>query len=78
MDIVGKFPIAPGQKVFLLIVTDYFSKWIEEEALSRIADVQIRKFIWINIITRFGVPEEIVTDNGPQFTSHNFKELCKD
>ncbi|XP_013594512.1 PREDICTED: uncharacterized protein LOC106302583 [Brassica oleracea var. oleracea] len=78
MDIVGKLPMAPGQKVFPLIVTDYFSKWVEGEALTRITDLQIRKFIWTNIITRFGVPEEIVTDNGPQFTSHNFKEFCKD
>ena len=70
--------MAPGQKVFPLIVTDYFSKWVEGEALTRITDLQIRKFIWTNIITRFGVPEEIVTDNGPQFTSHNFKEFCKD
>ena len=30
------------------------------------------------MITLFGVPREIVTDNGPQFTSHNFKEFCKD
>ncbi|WZZ88767.1 hypothetical protein YC2023_117346 [Brassica napus] len=78
MDIAGKFPIAPGQKVFLLIVTDYFSKWVEAEALSRITDLQIRKFLWTNVITRFGVPHEIVTDNGPKFTSHNFKEFCKD
>ncbi|XP_048596412.1 uncharacterized protein LOC106428064 [Brassica napus] len=46
MDIVGKFPMAPGQKVFLLIVTDYFFKWVEAEALSRITDLQIRKFLW--------------------------------
>ncbi|WZZ35213.1 hypothetical protein YC2023_018614 [Brassica napus] len=78
MDIVGKFPMAPGQKVFLLIVIDYFSKWIEAEALSKITDLQIRKFIWTHVITRFGVPEDIVTNNGPQFTSHNFKEFCKD
>ena len=78
MDIVGKFPMSPGQKVFLLIVTYYFSKWIEAEALSRITDLHIRKFIWTNIITRFGVPEEIVADNSPQFMSHNFKEFCKD
>ena len=65
MDIVGKFHMAPGQKVFLLIVTDYFSKWVEAEALSRITDLQIRKFIWTHVITRFGVPHEIVTDNGP-------------
>ncbi|XP_013704302.1 uncharacterized protein LOC106408015 [Brassica napus] len=78
MDIVGKFPMAPGQKVFLLIVTDYFSKWVEAEALSRITDLQIRKFLWTYVITRFEVPHEIVNDNGPQFTSHNFKEFCKD
>ena len=78
MDIVGKFPMAPRQKVFLLIVTDYFSKWVEAEALSRITDLQIRKFLWTYVITRFGVPHEIVTDNGPKFTSQNFKEFCKD
>ncbi|XP_013634263.1 PREDICTED: uncharacterized protein LOC106339939 [Brassica oleracea var. oleracea] len=78
MDIVGKFPMAPGQKVFLLIVTDYFSKWVEAEVLSKITDLQIRKFIWKHVITWFGVPEKIITDNDPQFTSHNFKEFCKD
>ena len=78
MDIVGKFSMAPRKKVFLLIVTDYFSKWVEPEALSRITYLQIRKFLWTYVITRFGVPHEIVTDNGPQFTSHNFKEFWKD
>ena len=73
-----KIPPAPGEKVFMLMVTDYFSKWVEAEALSRITDLQIRKFIWTHVIIRFGVPEEIVTDNGPQFTSNNFKEFCKD
>ena len=65
MDIVGKFPTAPGQKVFILIVTDYFSKWVKAEVLSRITNLQIRKFIWAHVITWFEVPEEIVTDNGP-------------
>ncbi|KAL0815591.1 hypothetical protein Bca101_072035 [Brassica carinata] len=78
MDIVGKFPMAPGQKVFLLVVTLYFSKWVEAEALSQITDLQIRKFLWTNVITRFRVPHEIVTVNGPQFTSHNFKEFYRD
>ncbi|KAJ9547104.1 hypothetical protein OSB04_019647 [Centaurea solstitialis] len=35
MDIVGKLPPAPGQKVFLLVLTDYFSKWIEAAAFSQ-------------------------------------------
>ena len=78
IDIAGKFPMPPGQKVFFLVVTDYFSKWVEAEALNRISDLQIRKFMWTYVITHFGVPHEIVTDNGPQFRSHNFKEFCKD
>ncbi|XP_056864055.1 uncharacterized protein LOC130511195 [Raphanus sativus] len=72
MDIMGKFPMAPGQKIFLLVVTDYFTKWVKAEALAKITDLQIRKFLWTNVITRIGTPHEIVTDNGPQFTSYNF------
>ncbi|KAJ9546251.1 hypothetical protein OSB04_025958 [Centaurea solstitialis] len=37
MDIVGKLPPAPGQKVFLLVLTDYFSKRIEAAAFSQIS-----------------------------------------
>ncbi|KAL0706296.1 hypothetical protein Bca4012_072722 [Brassica carinata] len=73
MGIVGKFPMAPGQKVFLLVNTYYFSIWVKAEAPSRITDLKIRKLMWTNVITRFGVPQEIVTDNEPHFTSHNFK-----
>ena len=36
MDIVGKLPVAPGGKVFMLAMTDYFSKWIVAEVFSSI------------------------------------------
>ncbi|KAL7597421.1 hypothetical protein Lser_V15G28014 [Lactuca serriola] len=36
MDIVGKLPVAPGGKVFMLVMTDYFSKWFEAEASVQI------------------------------------------
>ncbi|XP_056857801.1 uncharacterized protein LOC130507113 [Raphanus sativus] len=42
MDIMGKFPMAPGKKIFLLVVTDYFTKWVEAEELAKITDLQIR------------------------------------
>ncbi|XP_056847422.1 uncharacterized protein LOC130498094 [Raphanus sativus] len=73
-----KFPMAPGQKIFLLVVTEYFTKWVEAEALAKITDLQIRKFLWTNVITCFETPHEIVTDNKPQFTSYNFRKFCKD
>ncbi|XP_074356234.1 uncharacterized protein LOC141695907 [Apium graveolens] len=36
MDIMGKMPHAPGQKVFMLAMTDYFSKWTETEAFKQV------------------------------------------
>ena len=43
---------------------DYFTKWDVAEALVNIRAVEVKKFVWRNIITRFGVPESLVLDNG--------------
>ncbi|KAL0462667.1 UNVERIFIED_CONTAM: hypothetical protein Slati_0154300 [Sesamum latifolium] len=56
MDIVGPFPLAPGQKKFLLVAIDYFTKWVEVEPLARIMEGEVMKFIWKNIICHFGLP----------------------
>ncbi|KAL5549326.1 hypothetical protein UlMin_004557 [Ulmus minor] len=78
MDIVGKLPTAPGQRVYMLAVTDYFTKWVEAEAYHQVRDREVKNFIWKNVICRFGVPKEIVTDNGSQFISFDFQDFCKD
>ena len=41
MDIVGKLPKAPGGKVFMLAMTDYFSKWIEAEAFAQVREKKL-------------------------------------
>ncbi|XP_074356243.1 uncharacterized protein LOC141695938 [Apium graveolens] len=61
MDIVGKMPPAPGQKVFMLAMTDYFSKWIEVEAFRQVKSKEVISFIKRNVICKFGVPSEITT-----------------
>ena len=78
MDIVGKLPPALGQKVFLLVLTDYFSKWIEAAAFSQVRDKEVVSFIQTNIICRFGIPSEIVCDNGTQFISDRTRQFCED
>ncbi|XP_073131756.1 uncharacterized protein [Henckelia pumila] len=55
MDIVGPFPPAPAQKKFLLVAIDYFSKWVEAKVLARITEGDVLKFLWKNILCRFGV-----------------------
>ena len=76
IDIVRPLPTAPTEKKLLLVATDYFSKWIEVQALSSIKDKEVTQFIWENIVCRFGIPQSIVTDNGPQFDSWGIDE-CK-
>ena len=63
-DIVGPFPKAMGNKKYLLVCTDYFTEWVEAEPLANIRDVDVKRFIWKNIVTRFGVPNVLISDNG--------------
>ncbi|KAK9050558.1 hypothetical protein SSX86_029875 [Deinandra increscens subsp. villosa] len=77
MDIVGKLPKAPGGKVFMLAMTDYFSKWIEAEAYVQVREKEVISFIKRNILTRFGVPSEIVCDNGSQFIGGRTTGFCE-
>ena len=55
LDIVGPFPKAVGNKKYLIVGTDYFTKWVEAEPLANIRDVDAKRFVWKNIVTRFGV-----------------------
>ncbi|KAL0362156.1 UNVERIFIED_CONTAM: hypothetical protein Scaly_1170800 [Sesamum calycinum] len=76
MDLVGKLPRATGQREYLIVAVDYFSKWVEAEPLSRISEKEIIKFVWKNIICRFGIPRAFITDNGTQFRGKEFKRWC--
>ncbi|XP_057543932.1 uncharacterized protein LOC130823331 [Amaranthus tricolor] len=76
MDLLGPFPPAKGQRKFIIVAIDYFTKYVEAEALSSITDKQVCQFIWRNIITRYGIPRVIITDNGRQFVSKNTIEYC--
>ncbi|GJS79598.1 reverse transcriptase domain-containing protein [Tanacetum coccineum] len=63
-DIVGPFSEGPRKVKFLIVVMDYFTKWIEAKSVATITGNQIKKFVWDNIVCRFGLPGEIISDNG--------------
>ena len=78
LDIVGPFPKAAGNKRYLLVGTDYFTKWVEAKPLANIRDVDAKRLVWKNIVTRFGVPRTLISDNGLQFDSKSFKRYYCD
>jgi len=68
--------MATGQRKFLLVAIDYFTKWVEAEVVASITENEVRKFIWKNIITRFGVPKAMIFDNGRQFDTDKLRDYC--
>ena len=62
-DIVSPLPQGKGQVKFLLVVIDYFTKWVEAEALATITESRIQSFVWKNIVCRFGILLTIISNN---------------
>ncbi|WVZ63795.1 hypothetical protein U9M48_013400 [Paspalum notatum var. saurae] len=58
------------------MAVEYSSKWIKAKSLQTITSTTLQKFFWQNIICRFGVPKELTVDNGKQFDSTSFRDLC--
>ena len=57
-----------------MVCTDYVTKWVEAKALARVTEQTIVNFLFE--VVRFGVPREIVTDQGAQFTSKLVQKIA--
>ena len=73
---MSSFPTAVRQLKFLAVDIDYFTKWVEAEALATITEKNIRSFVWKNIIYKYGIPRVLVFDNGKQFDNNAFRDFC--
>ena len=65
-----------GNKKYLLVSTDYSMKWVKAKPLANIRDVDAKIFVWKNIVTRFGVPHVLISENSLQFDSKMFRRYC--
>jgi IS30 family transposase len=76
LDLLEPLPPAQGNLKYVVVVAEYFSKWIEAKPLATITSAIVQKFFWQNIVCRFGVPKAITVDNGTQFDAEIFKKIC--
>ena len=72
LDIVGPFLWVTRNQRWLIVGTNYFTKWVEIEPLSNIRDLDAKRYIWKNIVTKVGVPHTLILDNELQFDSKAF------
>ncbi|XP_075662994.1 uncharacterized protein LOC142632488 [Castanea sativa] len=59
-----------------LDIMDYFTKWVEAEALVTITEKNVRSFVKRNIICRYDIPRVLVSNNGKQFDNDTFRDFC--
>lgn len=66
---VGPIDPPSNGESYILVCTDYVTKSVEACAMTHARDNKVVEFLYEEIFTRYGVPREIVLDQGPQFTS---------
>ncbi|VFQ98448.1 unnamed protein product [Cuscuta campestris] len=77
IDLVGILPSGTGNNMYLVVPIDYFTKWVEAAPVPTITEEQMRKFVSKQILCRFGVPQQIITENGTQFEARGFNEFLQ-
>lgn len=69
MDVIGMvFPPSVRGHRYILLATDYFTKWVEAVPLKEVDQGTVIQFVKEHIIYRFGIPETIVSDQAQYFT----------
>ena len=63
------------KKASYLLIVDYYSRYIEIARLSRSTSTEVIMHTK-SIFARHGIPEKVISDNGPQFSSHKFSQFA--
>ncbi|MDD9817374.1 MAG: RNase H-like domain-containing protein [Gammaproteobacteria bacterium] len=77
MDILGPLPISDSGNKYILIVSDYFTRWVEAYAIADQEARTIAEILTKEFICRYGVPLFIHTDQGRNFESSLMAEVCE-
>lgn len=77
IDVAGPFPSTDRGNRYILVAMDYFTKWVEAYALPNQEAVTIAEVLVKELISRFGIPLELHCDQGRNFESQLFTELCR-
>ena len=77
LDVMGPLPETDSGNKYILVVGDYFTKWTEAYALPNQEAETVATALIEEFVCRYGVPLQIHTDQGRNFESALFKEVCQ-
>ena len=77
IDILGPLTETDGGNRFILVVGDYWTKWMEAYPLPNHTAETVASTLVHQFIARFGIPDQIHSDQGREFESNMFQEMCR-
>ena len=77
IDVTGPHPTSSKGNVYILTVIDHFSKWVELFPMRNQEASTVAKLLVDRVFCVHGCPLQILTDQGPNFESSLFQELCR-
>jgi len=76
IDVLGPLPETPRGNRHIIVVTDHFSKWTEVFPVPDFMAATCARVLLNDVISRFGCPYDVLSDQGRNFESQLFAELC--
>ena len=78
VDFMGPIrPASPYGNSYIMVMTDYFSKWVEAVAVPNTSAETTCDCFYRHIVQRHGPPKAIVSDRGSNFTAKLFRSFCR-
>ncbi|UYV73057.1 hypothetical protein LAZ67_10001691, partial [Cordylochernes scorpioides] len=77
IDFVGTLPSTKRRRKWIIVLTDYYTKYAETKAVSEATVKEVSTFLIEHIILCHGAPRFLISDRGSQFTSNLMKEVMK-
>ena len=77
IDLLGPLPRSGQGNQYVMVVGDYQTKWMEAFALPDAKAATVAKKLVEEFVCRYGVPQELHSDQGTNFESELFAEMCK-
>lgn len=77
MDVAGPFPVTNAGNKYIMVIIDQFTRWVEAVPISEQTAEVTAKALIHEFVSRFGSPLELHTDQGRNFESDMFAEVCR-
>ena len=76
IDVTGPHPVSSKGNKYILTIIDHFTKWVELFPIRNQEAATVAQILVDRVFCAHGLPVQILTDQGPNFESELFRQLC--